>query len=196
MQIKIRNPKNGQWITAPNTKSKKVFESLGSKIVADGRRILGDKKNTLKRDFNYGFKETKSAMELTFQFGSASDYWKFVDQGVRGTGGFKGSGGARGGGSPYSFKYDNPGGDLVTALESWIRSKSISLKDNMTLTQTAFAMGYSIKRRGLERTLFFTKALEKNVDKYMRLVTSAFADDVESVMNKIPKNIGEIKTNM
>jgi hypothetical protein len=191
MQIKIRDPKSGQWKKGPNTKSTKVFKDLGNVIVNQGKKRLGNSNKTIKRDFSYKFVETKNAMELQFNFGKAEDYWKYIDQGVQGKGGYKGSGSARGRGSKFKFKYDNPSGKLVTALESWIKSKSIPLKDGMNITSTAFAMGYAVKRRGLKRTLFFTEPFEKNIDKFMKKTVKAFADDVEKVWNKV--NIGEIK---
>ena len=200
MKIQIRSPKDGRWIRGTADKAKKSFRDFGNHIVSEGKSILRQKgkraSGTLASDFKSKFVTTRSGMELTFDFGGARDYWRFSDQGVRGKGGFKGSGGARGAGSPYSFKYDNPAGDLVTALESWIRSKSISLKDNMNVTQTAFAMGYSIKRRGLERTLFFTKPYEKLIKKGEEAVARAYAKDVENVIAKIPKVIGTQKVGL
>lgn len=207
MKIQIRSPKDGRWIRGTADKAKKSFRDFGNHIVSEGKSILRQKgkraSGTLASDFKSKFVTTRSGMELTFDFGGAKDYWRFIDQGVRGTGGAKkgrtkkgeqssrgGTGIARGAGSPYRFKYDNPAGDLVTALKSWIRSKSISLKDNMNVTQTAFAMGYSIKRRGLERTLFFTKPYEKLIKKGEKAVAEAYAKDVENLIAKIPKVIG------
>lgn len=200
MRIQIRSPKDGRWIKGTASKAKKSFRDFGNRIVSEGKSILRQKgKNasgTLARGFKSKFVTTRSGMELTFDFGAASNYWKFIDQGVRGVGGYKGRGGARGSGSPYRFKYDNPGGKLVNALQGWIRSKSISLKDNMTLTQTAFAMGYSIKRRGLERTLFFTKPYEKLIKQGEKAVARAYAKDVENLIAKIPKVIGTQKVGL
>jgi hypothetical protein len=206
MEIKIRNPKDGKFTKGPATKTIKAFKNFGDKLVKRGKKILKkDEKRatgTLIKEFKYKFKKQKNYLELTFDFGKASDYWKFIDQGVVGTGGAStsrtksgdqsargGTGVARGRGSKYKFKYDNPGGKLVESLESWISSRSIPLKDGMTITQTAFAMGYSIKRRGLERTLFFTKPLDDMYKKMQKEVLKAYANDVYNVMDKMPSKI-------
>tara|TARA_R100000742_G_C4272854_1_gene92200 strand:- start:826 stop:1428 length:603 start_codon:yes stop_codon:yes gene_type:complete len=193
MDIKIRNPKDGKFTKGPATKTIKAFKNFGDKLVKRGKKILKkDEKRasgTLINEFKYKFKKQKNYLELTFDFGKASDYWKFIDQGVVGVGGYKGSGNARGRGSKYSFKYDNPGGKLVESLERWISSRSIPLKDGMTITQTAFAMGYSIKRRGLERTLFFTKPLDDMYKKMQKEVLKAYANDVYNVIDKMPSKI-------
>ena len=47
---------------------------------------------------------------VEFTFGNSDDYWMYVDEGVRGKGGYKGKGGrgrARGQGSPFRFKKNN-----------------------------------------------------------------------------------------
>ena len=213
MEIKIRNPRTGRFSKGLATKSMKAFKSFGTELVEKGKKILkkSEKKasGTLINDYKYKFKKTKNSMELRFEFGGAKDYWKFIDQGVVGTGGAStsrtkkgdqsargGTGVARGRGSKYKFKYDNPGGKLVESLERWISSRSIPLKDGMTITQTAFAMGYSIKRRGLERTLFFTKPMDKMYKKMQKKVVKAYADDFAKVMKKMDNVIGVLKEDL
>ena len=210
MQIKIRNAKTGRYSKGPATNSIKAFKSIGTEIVEKGKKILKQKgksaSGTLVNDYNYKFKKTADSMELTFEFGGAADYWKFIDQGVVGTGGAStgrtksgeqsergGTGVARGRGSKYKFKYDNPAGKLVESLESWISSRSIPLKDGMTITQTAFAMGYSIKRRGLERTLFFTKPMDKMYKKMQKKVLKAYEKDFQKVVDKMDEVIALLK---
>jgi hypothetical protein len=197
MQIKIRNARTGKYSKGPATNSIKAFKDFGTEIVTKGKKILkkSEKKGsgTLINDYKYKFKKTGNSMELTFEFGGAADYWKFIDQGVVGVGGYKGSGNARGRGSKYKFQYDNPAGKLVEALEGWISSRSIPLKDKMTITQTAFAMGYSIKRRGLERTLFFTKPMDKMYKKMQKKVLKAYEKDFQKVVDKMDSVIAVLK---
>tara|TARA_Y100001973_G_C5208162_1_gene343210 strand:- start:7534 stop:8181 length:648 start_codon:yes stop_codon:yes gene_type:complete len=210
MQINIRNPRTGRFSRGPATNSIKAFKDFGTEIVTKGKKILkkSEKKGsgTLINDYKYKFKKTKNSMELTFEFGGAKDYWKFIDQGVVGTGGAStsrtksgeqsargGTGVARGRGSKYKFKYDNPAGKLVEALEGWISSRSIPLKNKMTITQTAFAMGYSIKRRGLERTLFFTKPMDQMYKKMQNRVLKAYEKDFEKVVAKMDPVIAILK---
>ena len=66
----------------------------------------------------------------------------------------------------------------------------------MTRKGLAFAIGYSIKRRGLERTMFFSRPLEALYSKMTDKVTKAYADDVESLINKMDTVIAEIKSDL
>jgi len=125
---------------------------------------------------------------MGFDFGDADDYWQFVDQGVKGVGGFKGSGMARGGNSPFKFKYANPGGAMVNAIRGWIKNKPISLGDSNEIG-TAFAIGYSIKRRGLERTMFYSKPVEKALKTLPDELTEAFRLDFSKLIDKLPSKV-------
>jgi len=146
-------------------------------------------------------KSTDSTITMGFDFGDANDYWQFVDQGVRGTGKAKkgrtakgkqsargGTGVARGAGSDFKFKYDNPKGDLVTAIRGWIKNKPISLGD-MNEIGLAFAIGYSIKRRGLERTMFYTRPVTKALKTLPDELVEAFRLDFSKVIDKLPNKI-------
>ena len=73
------------------------LQKLGNNVVKEGKYILRSKKkttsaNTLYNDFDYLVTTAKDSITLEFEFGGAEDYWQFVDEGVRGAGGFKGSG--------------------------------------------------------------------------------------------------------
>ena len=108
-----------------------AMQNLGGKVVKEGRAILKKKKkqtkaNTLYNDFDYLVTADKTNVTLTFDFGGASDYWDFVDEGVRGSGGYKGSGKARGQGSPFSFKKKNIKKGVI---EKWITNKPLKLRD-------------------------------------------------------------------
>ena len=131
---------------------------------------------------------TDSTISMGFEFGDADDYWQFVDQGVKGVGGFKGSGMARGAGSPFKFKYANPGGAMVNAIRGWIKNKPISLMDGNEIG-TAFAIGYSIKRRGLERTMFYSKPVEKALKTLPDELTEAFRLDFSKLIDKLPSKV-------
>ena len=85
-----------------------AMQKLGGNVVKEGKQILKRKKkttsqNTLYKGFDYLVKGSKTGVELIFEFGGAEDYWDFVDEGVRGSGGYKGKGRARGQGSPFRF---------------------------------------------------------------------------------------------
>tara|TARA_R100000329_G_C7502898_1_gene177033 strand:- start:168 stop:629 length:462 start_codon:yes stop_codon:yes gene_type:complete len=146
-------------------------------------------------------RSSNSTITMGFDFGDANDYWQFVDQGVEGIGGAGqgrtakgkqskrgGTGVARGKGSPFKFKYDNPGGGLVNAIQGWIKNKPISLGD-MNENSLAWAIGYSIKRRGLERTMFYTTPMKKALKTLPDELTEAFRLDFSKVIDKLPSKI-------
>ena len=90
-----------------------ALQTLGGKVVKEGRGILKRKKkttgpNTLYNDFDYLVTFAKDSVTLEFVFGGAEDYWQFVDEGVRGAGGYKGSGRMRGQGSPFKYSTKIP----------------------------------------------------------------------------------------
>ena len=166
------------------------LQKLGNNFVKEGRGILKKKKkttswNTLYNDFDYLVTADKSSVTLEFEFGGAEDYWNFVDEGVKGSGGFKGSGKMRGKGSPFSFKKKNIKRGVVL---KWIANKPLKLrnekgqfeeKSQANLKSAAFLIGRAIAQRGLTRTLFFTKPYNEEVNKYENKITQAFADDLE-----------------
>ena len=184
---------DGKFVKGDAKNLEKAMTSFGSNVVKGGRAILNQKgkrtqENTLFNQFHYTMSSTDSTISMGFDFGDADDYWQFVDQGVKGVGGFKGSGMARGGNSPFKFKYANPGGAMVNAIRGWIKNKPISLGDSNEIG-TAFAIGYSIKRRGLERTMFYSKPVEKALKTLPDELTEAFRLDFSKLIDKLPSKV-------
>ena len=161
-----------------------AMQNLGADVVKQGRAILKRKKkttnkNTLYNDFGYNVTSNGKEVDIEWFFGDAEDYWEFIDEGVVGVGGFKGKGKARGHGSSFRFKYANPGGKLITALKKWTKNKSISDK-------FIWGIGYNIKRKGLERTQFFSTPYKKLGSSRADDIAKAFADDIEiELKNKL-----------
>jgi len=190
--FRLRGP-DGKFVKGKAKNLEKAMTKFGSNVIKGGRAILNKKKkrtkeNTLFKDFHYTMKSTDSTITMGFDFGGAEDYWQFVDQGVRGVGGFKGSGRAMGAGSPFRFKYANPGGAMVNAIRGWIKNKPISLGDSNE-TGTAFAIGYSVKRRGLERTMFYSRPVTKALQTLPDELIEAFRLDFSKVIDKLPNQI-------
>ena len=190
--FRLRGP-DGKFVKGEAKNLEKAMTTFGSNVVKGGRAILNQKKkrtqeNTLFNQFHYTMSSTDSTISMGFEFGDADDYWQFVDQGVKGVGGFKGSGMARGGNSPFKFKYANPGGAMVNAIRGWIKNKPISLGD-MNETGLAFAIGYSIKRRGLERTMFYSRPVEKALKTLPDELTEAFRLDFSKLIDKLPSKV-------
>ena len=168
-----------------------AMQKLGGDVVKEGRSILKKKKkqtkqNTLYNDYNYLVTASDSAVTLEFEFGGAADYWAFVDEGVKGAGGFKGSGKMRGQGSPFKFSTKMP---PRQPLIDWIRNKPIKGRDKNGRFITNKSLGFLIQRaiyqRGLTRTQFFSKPFTQELDNQMESITEAFADDLELALETI-----------
>lgn len=184
---------DGKFVKGKAKNIEKAMAKFGSNVIKQGRAILNQKgkrtqENTLFNQYHYTMKSTDSTISMGFDFGDADDYWQFVDQGVKGVGGFKGSGMARGTGSPFKFKYANPGGAMVNAIQGWIKNKPISIGD-MNEIGLAYAIGYSIKRRGLERTMFYSTPVEKALKTLPDELTEAFRLDFSKVIDKLPSKV-------
>ena len=168
-----------------------ALQKLGNNVVKEGKGILKKKKkttsgNTLFNDFDYLVTKQQDSVTLEFEFGGAEDYWQFVDEGVRGAGGFKGSGRARGQGSPFKFSSKMP---PRQPLMQWIKNKPLKGRDKkgrfIKLESFAFLIQRSIFQRGLERTQFFSKPFTEQLNKQTNNITEAFADDVELALGQI-----------
>jgi len=195
--FRLRGP-DGKFVKGDAKNLEKAMTSFGSKVIKEGRAILNQKgkrtqENTLFNQYHYTMSSTDSTITMGFEFGDADDYWQFVDQGVKGTGSKGGRSKTtgqftRGAGSPFKFKYDNPGGALVNAIRGWIKNKPISLGDSNEIG-TAFAIGYSIKRRGLERTMFYSRPVEKALKTLPDELTEAFRLDFSKLIDKLPSKV-------
>tara|TARA_Y100001972_G_scaffold118656_1_gene159006 strand:- start:4258 stop:4818 length:561 start_codon:yes stop_codon:yes gene_type:complete len=176
-----------------------AMQNLGQSVVEQSRKNLKkDKKetskNTLFNDINYLVKGDNKSVFVEWTFGDAEDYWKFVDQGVRGSGGYKGKGGrgrARAMGSPFKFKSKNLARGVV---EKWIKNKPLRIrgakgrfveKNKKNIKNAAFLIGRAIAQRGLTRTLFFTKAYNKELDNQEPIILEAFSKDIDNYLDKI-----------
>ena len=168
-----------------------ALQKLGNNVVKEGKGILKKKKkttsgNTLFKDFDYLVTKQKNSVTLEFEFGRAKDYWQFVDEGVKGVGGFKGSGRARGKGSPFKFSSKMP---PRKPLMQWIKNKPLKGRDKkgrfIKRESFAFLIQRSIFQRGLERTQFFSKPFTEQLNKQTDNITEAFADDLELALEQI-----------
>ena len=168
-----------------------ALQKLGTNVVKEGRSILKRKKkttspNTLFNEFNYLVTNTGETVTLEFVFGKAEDYWQFVDEGVKGVGGFKGSGRARGQGSPFKFSNKMP---PRRAIDKWIVTKPLKAgRDErgrfVSRKSLAFLIQRFIFQRGLERTQFFSRPFTEQLDKQTDNITKAFADDIEIALEQ------------
>jgi hypothetical protein len=170
-----------------------AMQKLGGKVVKEGRGILKKKKkttspNTLFNDFDYLVTASKDSVTLEFEFGGAQDYWQFVDEGVRGAGGYKGSGKMRGQGSPFKFSTKMPPRGVI---DRWIVSKPLKAarKDGKFIKRKslAFLIQRAIYQRGLTRTQFFSKPFTQQLKKQTDAIVEAFGEDLEKQLETIIK---------
>ena len=175
-----------------------AMQNMGYDVVRKGKRILKKRKKLTKRrglykGFNYNVKKELKGVTLEFVFGSARKYWQFVDEGVKGSGGFKGSGKMRGRGSPFKFKSKNIKQGVIA---KWIKNKPLKLrgsdgkfleKTQSNINSAAVVIGRAIAQRGLERTQFFSRPYKEEVDEDM--IAKAFADDIENELDERLDNI-------
>ena len=172
-----------------------ALQKFGTNVVKEGRGILKRKKkttspNTLYNDFDYLVTASKDSVTLEFEFGGAEDYWQFVDEGVRGAGGFKGSGRARGQNSPFKYSTKMPPRRFI---DRWIVSKPLkAARDEsgrfIARKSLAFLIQRSIFQRGLERTQFFTKPFTQQLKKQTDNIVKSFADDLELALEQTLKD--------
>ena len=170
-----------------------AMQKLGGKVVKEGRGILKKKKkttspNTLYNDFDYLVTAKKDSVTLEFEFGGAEDYWQFVDEGVRGAGGYKGKGKMRGQGSPFKFSNKMPPRGVI---DRWIVSKPLKAarKDGKFIKRKslAFLIQRAIYQRRLTRTQFFSKPFTQQLKKQTDAIVEAFGEDLEKQLETIIK---------
>ena len=183
-------------------KTKKMLKRFAKAIIRAGRIRLsaaGMGTSRLIKNFSYQIgKITEGDLPkaVSFTFGGSKKYWQFVDEGVRGSGGFKGSGRARGGKSPFKFKSKNIAKGVI---QRWIGKRGIRLrgtkgrfikKSKSNINSAAFAIGRAIVQRGLTRTQFFSAPYKKNMKYYINKVSNAYAEDIrDDLKNNMKKNI-------
>ena len=162
-----------------------VLSSFGSKLIEKARANLNKKdkraKGTLFDQMSYDIEKTNTGVKFVMNFGSAEDYWIFVDEGVQGAGGFKGSGKKRGQGSPFKFTNKQP---PLSAIIPWIKIKGIKGRDKkgrfITDKSLGFLIARSIKQKGLERTRFISKPYDDMIDDLKQDLTTAMAEDMDN----------------
>lgn len=199
MKLKIKIG-DKTYTTQPKNVEKE-YERYGSKVIQAGRKILNQKKKratgSLFDGFHYKYFEDakRSSINLEFKFGNADTYWRFIDAGVQGSGGFSGSGKARGGNSPFKFTNKQP---PLKPLLDWISLKGIMGRDDkgrfIKKESLAFVMARSIKQKGLPRTLFFTRAVELNERHFEKRLSNAWLKDMSTFWDMgLPKTIATIE---
>lgn len=178
-----------------------IISKFCSDLIQKARENLNkDKKRakgTLFDEMSFDIEKTDDKIKGVIRFGSAEDYWIFVDQGVQGAGGFKGSGKKRGQGSPFKFSNRQP---PLSAILPWIKLKGLrgrdrgyTKKDGTKVKGTgrfikdktfAFIVARSIKQKGIKRTRFITKPYEDMKTDLANNIQQAITEDINEVDNE------------
>jgi hypothetical protein len=168
----------------------KIFDTLGSNVVKQARANLKKKKkgdSNLSKNLSYKVKG--SSIEFTL-----SDYWEYVDAGVKGVGGTKADGKAwkLKKVTNNKFKYTNKKPPFM-AFNGWTIRKGIAPRDSkgrlMKRKGLLYAIANSVYHTGIETTHFFTDALDNEVLKLGDKIGEAFALDLIDGMNIKSDNV-------
>lgn len=136
----------------------------------------------------YLVEEIKTGAKLTFTFGSADDYWQFVDQGVKGK-----TSSAKAPNSPFKFGTGTGrSGGLTSGIKGWVKRKRIQFSNKKTgrflsYESTSFLIIRSIWNKGLATTNFFTKPFEQAFQRLPDDIYAAYALEVDEKLKVILK---------
>lgn len=160
------------------------LNKFGKYVVQQSKSNLSKKKKKDTSNLYNGVKfevtKDKDSTTLSFDFGSANDYWQFVDKGVKGV-----SSSAKAPNSPFKFGTGTgKSGGLTKGINGWVARKRIQFQDRKTkqflsYKATAFLIIRSIWNKGLETTNFFTKPFEQAFKRVPDDIYAAYALEVE-----------------
>jgi hypothetical protein len=160
------------------------LNKFGKYVVQQSKSNLSKKKNRDTSKLYNGIKfevtKQKDSTTLSFDFGTANDYWQFVDKGVKGV-----SSSAKAPNSPFKFgSGTGKSGGLTKGINGWVARKRIQFQDRKTkqflsYKATAFLIVRSIWHKGLETTNFFTKPFEQAFKRVPDDIYAAYALEVE-----------------
>lgn len=163
----------------------KELDKFGKYVVQQAKSNLSKKKkkdtSTLYNGIKYNVTQGQRSTVLRFDFGSAKDYWQFVDKGVKGV-----SSSAKAPTSPFKFGTGSGrSGGLTQGINGWVARKRFQFSDKktgrfMSYKQTAFLIIRSIWHKGLETTNFFTKPFENAFKRLPDDIYLAYSLQVEN----------------
>lgn len=163
--------------------NREVIKQARANLTRKGKRDRG----TLYNDMTSEVKVSKNSFYSKIDFGGASEYWDFIDKGVKGV-----SSSAKAPNSPYKFGTGTgERGGLTRGIDGWVRRKRFQFRDKegrfLSFDQTAFIVRRSIWNKGLETTNFISKPFEANFRRLPQDVIEAFGLDLEKTLKFILK---------
>jgi hypothetical protein len=148
---------------------------VGATLIEFGDWLLDQMKGILDSDGANASFELQQSLRFEVAFAGRKttftlfmeDYWEYVDQGVKGTGG--GGEASVNNESEFQFAFDRPSEKHADALGGYIRNKGIRIRDpkgiplDQQYRSLAYAMGTKTKRRGIRATRFFSDAATPSI---------------------------------
>lgn len=171
------------------TNLEKTLKDFNKGVIKQARANLTRKG---KRDTNTLYKEMTSEVSVgknsfysNISFGKASEYWDFIDKGVKGV-----SSSARAPQSPYKFGTGTGRtGGLTKGIDGWVRRKRFQFKDKqgkfLSYESTAFLIRRAIWNKGLETTNFISRPFELAFKRLPNDVIQAYSLDLDSTLKYI-----------
>lgn len=181
----------------PMTNSMKELGKVGKEIRRRARISLKQRGKVVTGNLYNGIRfephvsrDDKYIM-LSFSFQNA-DYWKFVDEGVKGA--ISSEKAPR---SPFRFgSGSGPSGGLRPAIDKWVVKKGIAPRGSggqfAARKGMVYAISRSIYQTGIRPSYFFTNAYTKTMKKYSPNIEAALAKDMENIMKARQSNGGTV----
>jgi hypothetical protein len=164
------------------------FDLFGKRVIKQARTNLSKKKINATKDLYNSMKyETKvfpsGALEFNFFM---EDYWRFVDDGVRGVGGTKANGERwKVKKSTGRFKYRDKK-PPAKVFEKWIKAKPVVFRNKkgqfITRKQASFIIANAVYHQGIEQTDFFRRSFELAYQKLPDDIIRAYANDLDRLL--------------
>lgn len=153
-----------------------AIEKYAKYVIQQARANLSKGKHNASKQLYQSLKSkvTKQDSKYRVEFFGA-DYGAFLDQGVHGAE----SSYVENRKSPFRYTDKMP---PTKSLDKWIVKKGIAPRGKdgkfMTRQSLKFAIAKSIFKKGIRRTMFFTKPFEKGIQKYELDMLMALSNDL------------------
>ena len=163
---------------------KQALDTFGFNLRKQSRSNLtkGGVNDTKKlyKSLEYETKVSKNSIEFEFEM---SEHGEYLDKGVRGAGGVRKTTSKfnkrnnkgklwriKAKDSPYRFRNKKP---LLSELSGWADRKGLN----------PFAVQTAVYHQGIEKTEFFTRAVETQLPKLLDNLGEAYGDDLDNFIN-------------
>lgn len=163
----------------------KEFDLFGKRVIKQARTNLSKKKINATKDLYDSMKyetNTFASGALEFNF-FMEDYWKFVDEGVRGVGGTKANGERwklKKNTGRFKYKDKRP---PAKVFSKWLTIKGRNIRETngrfVKRKSAQFAVANAVYHQGTSQTDFFKRAFELAYQKLPDDIIKAYANDLD-----------------